>query len=69
MSTSERHMRKVVDAFDEGTVAADIWEVIDLLEGAGMSDLDIGIAVADGVKWGYLTYGLNGILLNTETYR
>ena len=67
ISTSERHMNIVVNAFDEETVAANIWEVIDLVTGSGLSDFDVGIAVADGVKWGYLTYGLNGIIKNMVT--
>lgn len=54
-------MDVVLRAFGEETVAANVWEVIDLLPDSGLSDIDIGIAVADLVKWGYLTYGLNGI--------
>ena len=67
VSTSERYMNIVVNAFDEETVAANIWEVIDLVTGEGLSDLDVGIAVADGVKWGHLTYGLNGIVKSIVT--
>ena len=57
----KHNMDVVLEAFGENTVAANVWEVIDLLPDSGLSDIDIGIAVADLVKWGHLTYGLNGI--------